>query len=163
MAITQQLARMNKDIFSLCCDDASTFIELVSFDLLDRGRYIDLCWAHPGLNALGRLSGQSYDAQAALYISCTGTKPIHLHLEETWESAFSIHAEEVKSVFSGMSEVNLVGLLDSIPKEEYKWNQLFGSDKMHDPEGYYRKYFNLLFTFYKNAVECGESVIIWSD
>lgn len=162
MAITQQLARMKKDTFSDCCESAPLFVELVSFNLLAKENYLELCWAHAGLSTLCRLSGQSYNAQAAVYISCNGIQPIHYYLEETWDPAFSIHAEDVKSIFSGMSEVSLEGLLGSIPKEEYKWNQLFGI-KIPDPEVYYRKHFNMLFTFYKNAAENSESVIVWSD
>jgi Domain of unknown function (DUF1877) len=163
MAITQQLARMNKETFSGCCENSALFVQLVSFNLLSKENYLDLSWAPAGLTTLSRLSGQSYNAQAALYISCNGTQPVHLHIEETWESAFSIQAGEVKSILSGMSEVNLERLLGSIPKEEYKWNQFFGIGEIPDPEAYYRKHFNLLFTFYKNAAECGESVIVWSD
>ena len=163
MAITQQLARMNEDTFSKCCESSAIFVQLVSFNLLPKENYLDLSWAPAGLSTLSKLSGQSYNAQAALYISCNGTQPVHLNIEETWESAFSIQAKEVKSVFSGLSEVNLEKLLCSIPKEEYKWNQFFGIGKIPDPEVYYRKHFHLLFTFYKNAVECGESVIVWSD
>lgn len=163
MAITQQLARMNEATFFGCCENAALFVQLVSFKLIPKENYLDLCWAPAGLSTLSRLSGQSYNAQAALYIFCNGTQPLHLNIEETWEAAFSIQAEEARTILSGLSEVNLERLLGAIPKEEYKWNQLLGMGKVPDPEAYYRKHFNLLFAFYKNAVERGESVIVWSD
>ena len=163
MAITQQLARMNSNIFFKCCENAEQFSQLISFKLLPEKNYLDLCWASEGLKVLSRLSGQTYNAHSALYVSCDGTRPVFLNSDETWGPIFSIQAEEVRLVFSGLAEINLDRLLGSVPKEECTWNRFFGSDKPSNPEAYYKKYFNLLFAFYKKAADSGESVIVWLD
>lgn len=163
MAITQLLARMDIRTFNRCNEDADEFDELVSFKLLAKDCYLDLCWAHCGLITLNRFSGQSYNAQAALYLSCNGIRPIQHGHAATWEPAFAINEEEVRSIFSGLAQVNIESLIAAIPNEEYIWNQFFGGEKMANPQAYYQGYFNQLLAFYQAATEHRESIIVWSD
>jgi hypothetical protein len=166
MAITLQLARLDKSLFDRVRDEAGMWNELTNFRLIPSNQYLDLNWAAGDIEQLLRLSDRHMVEQAAFQIGTKGLIPLQvdLSLQQVEGVTFGILPNDVFTIANGLAKIDVPIVLQAIPKDEVEWNRLFGSNldrgARHDFLG---DHLNSIKHFYAEAALAKQSVITWYD